>query len=177
MGQSYGSYCVLALIAQSHRFKAAVITAAVIHPDLIADYLQMQSDGATPSIEYWERGQGNIGGTPWQYPERYLRNSPIFAFDQIETPVLIGQGSRDGNLTASDSIFVGLRRLGKRVEYRIYENEDHVIERPENVIDFWQRRLEFLDQHLGVQRDRQGRMVFESAHVAPLNEFQGSAGE
>ena len=41
MGQSYGSYCVLALITQTARFKAAIITAAVLHPDLFADYLKL----------------------------------------------------------------------------------------------------------------------------------------
>jgi dipeptidyl aminopeptidase/acylaminoacyl peptidase len=69
MGQSYGSYCTLALITQTARFKAAIITAAVLHPDLFADYLN--------SIGYYEQGQGNMKGTIWEQRERYMRNSPI----------------------------------------------------------------------------------------------------
>lgn len=152
MGQSYGSYSALALIGHSTRFKAAVLTGAVVHPDLVAGYLEMSPQGMGNNIGYYEQGQGSMGGTPWQYRERYLENSPVFLFDRIETPVLIGQGSQDGRLFASDAIFVGLQRLGKEVEYRIYEGESHVITRRPNVIDFWQRRIDFLDEHLGVSR-------------------------
>lgn len=151
MGQSYGSYSALALICHSTRFKAAVLTGAVVHPDLIAGYLEMSLQGMS-NVGYYEEGQGVMGGTPWQYPDRYLDNSPIFLFDRIETPVLIGQGAKDGRLFASDAIFVALRRLGKPVEYRIYEGESHVISRRPNVIDFWQRRIDFLDEHLDVSR-------------------------
>ena len=96
MGQSYGSLNTLAIITQTTRFKAAVITAAVAHPDLFADYLG--------STGYYEQGQGNMGGTIWEYHDRYLENSPLFLFDRIETPLLIGQGERDGDLVPSEAI-------------------------------------------------------------------------
>jgi dipeptidyl aminopeptidase/acylaminoacyl peptidase len=158
-GQSYGSYSSLALIAQTKRFKAAIITAAAIHPDLFAAYLEMSSDGSAGSIGYYEQGQGNMGGNIWERRDRYLDNSPIFSFDQIETPVLIGQGEKDGRLIASDAIFVGLRRLGKEVEYRIYEGEGHVLTRKANVLDFWKRRLDFLDRQLKLAHDANGLVV------------------
>jgi dipeptidyl aminopeptidase/acylaminoacyl peptidase len=160
MGQSYGSYCTLALIAQTTRFKAAVITAADLHPDLLADYLRMRADGLA-ATGYYEHGQGRIGGTPWEHRDRYLANSTLFLFDRITTPVLIGQGEKDGPLVASDAIFVGLQRLGKSVEYRIYENEEHVITQRPNVIDFWNRRLDFLAEHLDLTLDDRGVVVFE----------------
>jgi dipeptidyl aminopeptidase/acylaminoacyl peptidase len=71
----------------------------------------------------------------------------------IDTPLLIGQGDKDGRLISSDAVFVGLQRLGKKVEYRIYENEGHVIARNANVLDFWKRRIEFLDEYLDITRD------------------------
>ena len=149
MGQSYGSYNVLSLLGHTDRFKAAILTGAVVHPDLVAGYLEMRPDGFASNTGYYEQGQGNMGGTPWEHPERYRENSPIYQFDRIRTPVLIGQGEKDGRLFASDAIFVGLRRLGKDVEYRIYQDESHVIKHRANVIDFWQRRIDFLEQHLG----------------------------
>lgn len=148
MGTSYGAYSTLAVITQTNRFKAAIITAAVTHPDYIASYLEMMPDGQPTQTGFFERGQGNIGGTPWEFPERYRANSPIYLFDKIETPLLIGQGSQDGRLIAPDAIFVALQRLGKTVEYRLYENEGHVMRRTPNVIDFWKRRIEFLNEHL-----------------------------
>lgn len=145
MGQSYGSYNTLAIITQTKRFKAAVITAAVIHPDLFAGYLG--------SPGYYEQGQGNMGGSIWEFPQRYLENSPLFRFDQIETPLLIGQGALDGDLVPSEAIFSALERLDKAVEYRVYEGEGHVITQRSNVLDFWRRRLMFLAEHLDLQID------------------------
>ena len=162
MGQSYGSYSTVALITHTNRFKAAIVTAAVLHPDLVSSYLEMNSDGTGRNIGYYEHGQGNMGGTPWEFRDRYLDNSPIYFFDKIETPLLIGQGSRDvGNLVPSNAIFVALKRLGKEVEYRIYENEEHVISQKPNVIDFWNRRLEFLDEHLDITRDAKGLIDYK----------------
>jgi len=156
MGQSYGSYCTLALITQTTRFKAAIITAAVLHPDLFADYL-----GSEGSIGYYEKGQGNMHGSIWEQRDRYYENSPIFLFDKIETPLMIGQGQNDGTLVASDVIFRALERLGKSAEYRLYEGEGHVITQRPNVIDFWNHRLDFLARNLDLTRDAKGAVVFE----------------
>ena len=47
------------------------------------------------------------------------------------------------------------------MEYRIYENEGHVISEKPNVLDFWNRRLEFLDEHLDVSRDVKGMILYD----------------
>jgi dipeptidyl aminopeptidase/acylaminoacyl peptidase len=165
-GQSYGSYSSLALITQTKRFKAAIITAAVLHPDLFSAYLEMSPDGMARSTGYYEQGQGNMGGTIWEQRDRYFENSPLFRFDRIETPLLIGQGENDGRLVPSDAMFVALRRLGKAVEYRIYQGEDHVLTRRANVLDFWRRRLDFLAEHLRLTRDARGWVTSAPADSA-----------
>ena len=151
MGQSHGAHNVLCMITKTTRFRAAIITAAVTHPDLLTDYLDHPG--------YYEQGQGNMGGTIWEFPKRYHENSPLFEFDQIETPLLIGQGDKDGDLTASDAIFEALQRLDKWVEYRIYHGEGHVISGSQNVTDFWERRLEFLATQLDLELDTNGRIT------------------
>ncbi len=150
MGQSYGSINTLALLTRTDRFKAAVITAAVLHPDLFAAYLT--------STGYYEKGQGNMGGTIWEHPDRYRVNSPLFDFPRITTPLLIGQGDLDGDLVPSEAIFTALDRLDKHVEYRVYHGESHVISRRANIIDFWNRRLDFLAEHLDLVVDADGRV-------------------
>jgi len=153
MGQSYGSFNTLSILTQTDRFKAAVITAAVLHPDLFTDYLG--------SMGYYEHGQGNMGGTIWEQPERYLRNSPLFQFPRITTPLLIGQGEKDGDLQPSDAIFAALERLGKKVEYRLYQGEGHVLTQRVNVRDFWERRLAFFAEHLDLVYDAGGGIVYD----------------
>ncbi|MGH9712835.1 MAG: prolyl oligopeptidase family serine peptidase [Candidatus Acidiferrales bacterium] len=147
MGQSYGSYCTLALIVQTTRFKAALVSANVA-AILFEGYLYMTNDGID-STGYYEEGQGGMGGNPWQYPERYAENSPIFRFDKIETPILMIQGAEDSlPLEWPDHTFVALRRLGKQIEYALYGGEGHVIQGVGNSIDVWNRRLALLDRQL-----------------------------
>ncbi|NOT07980.1 MAG: S9 family peptidase [Gemmatimonadales bacterium] len=153
-GQSFGSLNTLALITQTARFKAAIITGVVLHPDLFADYLN--------NTGYYEHGQGNMGGSIWDRRERYFDNSPLFLFDRIQTPLLIGQGDRDGNLVPPNAVFAALERLGKPVEFRLYESESHVISQKPNVRDFWLRRLEFLAKHLNVALDSLGGVLFDA---------------
>lgn len=61
-GAELRSYGTLALICQTKRFKAAVITAAILQPDLAADYLNQRPEAADATGGYYERAQGNMGG-------------------------------------------------------------------------------------------------------------------
>ncbi len=148
-GHSFGSYTTYSMLVQTDRFKAA-ITSAHLDPNFLSAYLKMSPSSGEPSwIGYIEKGQGGMGGDPWTYPERYQKNSPVYRFDRVKTPWLMGQGSEDGDVPGADAVYVALKRLGKEVEYRVYEGEGHVISSPVHVIDWWQRRLEFLREHLG----------------------------
>jgi dipeptidyl aminopeptidase/acylaminoacyl peptidase len=125
LGHSYGGYSVLSLLVQTKRFKAAIEADGM--GDLIAAYGQMRKDGTAFQTSITEQGQGRMGGTPWQFRERYVENSPLFYFDRVETPLLIVHGSEDETVPPflGDEVFVALRRLGKRAVYAKYEGEDH----------------------------------------------------
>lgn len=91
-----------------------------------------------------------MGGTPWQYRNRYIENSPVFFFDNIETPLLMVHGIMDSLPPEyPDHAFAALRRLGKKAQYALYGGEGHVISRAANVVDFWNRRIAWLEEHLG----------------------------
>jgi dipeptidyl aminopeptidase/acylaminoacyl peptidase len=49
----------------------------------------------------------------------------------------------------SENVYISLRVLNKDVELLEYDHEDHVIQQPVNLIDFWNRRLAWLDKYLG----------------------------
>jgi dipeptidyl aminopeptidase/acylaminoacyl peptidase len=137
----------MSLLVQTKRFKAAVESAGF--SDLIADYGQMRSDGTAYGM-LLETGQGLMGGTPWQYRERYIQNSPFFYFDRIETPLLMIHGAEDPFVQAylADQVFVGLRRLGKEVEYAKYGGEAHWLTSYENQVDAWSRIISWFDRFL-----------------------------
>ena len=44
-----------------------------------------------------------------------------------------------------------MQRLHKPVEFIEYEHEDHVVQKPTNVIDLWERRIEWLARYREVQ--------------------------
>ena len=125
MGHSCGGYSVPSLIVQTVRFKSALEADGM--GDLISGYGQMQRDGTAFLTSVIEQDQGLTGGTPWQFRERYIKNSPLFYFDRVETPLLIVHGGEDKAVAPflGDQVFVALRRLGKDVKYAKYEGEDH----------------------------------------------------
>lgn len=156
MGHSYGGYSTLSLIVQTTRFRAAVDSAGP--GDLISAYGEMDKDGSAFGIGWSETGQGGMEGTPWQFRDRYIENSPIFYLDRVVTPLLIVQGELDNTVphTQAEEVFVGLRRLGKEVEYAKYAGEEHWegTWSAANAEDYWSRVIEWFDQYLNQVTER-----------------------
>ena len=149
-GHSYGGYSTLSLIVQSPRFKAAVMRAGM--GDLISGYGQLSPDGTNYGLAWSESGQGRMGGSPWEFRERYLENSPIFYLDRVQTPLLIVHGGEDRAVPSylADEVFTGLRRLGKTVTYVRYEGEDHWegTWKRANQVDAVKRVIAWFDRYL-----------------------------
>jgi len=149
-GHSYGGYSTLSLIAQSPRFKAAVMRAGM--GDLVSGYGQLAPDGTNYGVAWSEGGQGRMGGSPWEYRERYIENSPVFYLNRVETPLLIIHGTADDAVPAflADQVFTGLRRLGKPVTYVRYEGEGHWEGSWSyaNQVDALSRTLAWFERHL-----------------------------
>jgi len=151
VGQSYGGYSALALVVQTLRFKAAIEVAGLA--DLVGFYGEMDEGGSAYGIPIIEKNdRGGLGTTPWERRERYIENSPVFYFDRIETPILILHGSADRAVAPflADQVFVGLRRLGKEVEYAKYQGEDHspLYWSYPNQVDLCDRIIDWLESHL-----------------------------
>ncbi len=153
MGHSYGGFSVLSLIVQTTRFKAAMAADGL--GDIMASYGQMNKDGSAFAQSSAETGQMLMGGTPWQFRERYIENSPVFYFDRVETPLLVVHGAADPTVPSflADEVFVDLRRLGKEVAYAKYEGEGHspLDWSYANQLDFCNRVIAWFDSHLKAQ--------------------------
>ena len=151
MGHSYGGYCVNALITQTSRFSAAVSSAPLAN--LISFYGHLTEEGDSQWIHWAEKEQGKMGGSLWEFRDRYIENSPIFFLDKVETPLLLVVGTLDGvpAVPQAGEMFSGLRRLGKKAVLARYEGEGHsqvTNWRYPNVADYWQRVLSWFDAHL-----------------------------
>jgi dipeptidyl aminopeptidase/acylaminoacyl peptidase len=147
-GTSYGGYATALLITQTDRFKAAINISGKV--DMVSFYTDSPRLGVR-NTHAPEKSQDRIGGTLWEYPERYLEHSAILHADRIKTPLLNITGDQDPNVPSSQSreMYYALRRLGKEVEWVRYVNGGH---RPPNSnaesIDFEGRILAWYDKHL-----------------------------
>jgi len=151
-GTSYGGYATVLLLTQTDRFKAAINISGKV--DMVSFYTDSPRLGVR-NTHAPEKSQDRIGGTLWEYPERYLDHSAILHADRITTPLLCITGDQDPNVPASQSreIYYALRRLGKDVEWVRYANGAH---RPPNSaaesVDFEQRILAWYDTYLKAEK-------------------------
>ena len=147
-GHSWGGYQIAYLVTKTDIFKAAESGAPV--PNMISAYggIRWQT-GLSRQFQY-EHTQSRIGGTPWEYPMRYVENSPIFNIDKINTPLLIMHNDADGHVPWYQGIefFVSLRRLGKPSWFLNYNGEPHWPLKRQNREDFNIRMAQFFDHYL-----------------------------
>ena len=155
MGQSYGGYSTYGLITQTNRFKAAVSLAGL--NDLISLYgiFDMRSRYEPYAHERLfsqsiaESGQLRMGNPPWKDTGRFLRNSPLFYVDRVQTPLLIVQGDMDYvALQQGEQFFTALYRQGKRARFARYWGEGHVFSSPANIRDMWKQIYAWFDEFL-----------------------------
>lgn len=147
-GHSWGGYQIAYLVTKTDIFKAAESGAPV--PNMISAYGGIRWwTGLSRQFQY-EHTQSRIGGTPWEYPARYIENSPIFNIDKINTPLLIMHNDADGHVPWYQGIefFVSLRRLGKPSWFLNYNGEPHWPLKMQNRKDFNIRMAQFFDHYL-----------------------------
>ena len=147
-GHSWGGYQIAYLVTKTDIFKAAESGAPVAN--MISAYGGIRWwTGLSRQFQY-EHTQSRIGGTPWEYPQRYIENSPIFNIDKINTPLLIMHNDADGHVPWYQGIefFVSLRRLGKPSWFLNYNDEPHWPLKWQNRIDFNIRMSQFFDHYL-----------------------------
>lgn len=147
-GHSWGGYQIAYLVTRTDIFKAAEAGAPV--PNMISAYGGIRWwTGLSRQFQY-EHTQSRIGGTPWEYPARYIENSPIFNIDKINTPLLVMHNDADGHVPWYQGIefFVSLRRLGKPSWFLNYNGEPHWPVKLQNRKDFNIRMAQFFDYYL-----------------------------
>jgi len=155
MGQSRGGYGTYGLITQTRRFKAAVALAG--YADLVSLYGQFDArfrydDHAHERLFHMvlaESGQTRMGAPPWKDAQRYVRNSPLFHADRVDTSLLIIQGDMDYvPLEQGEQFFNALYRQGKRARFVRYWGEGHVFQSPANIRDMWEEICGWFDELL-----------------------------
>ena len=147
-GHSWGGYQAAYLITRTDIFKCAEAGAPV--PDMISAYGGIRWWTGLSRMFQYEHTQSRIGGSLWEYPLRYIDNSPIFFVDKINTPVLIMHNDADGHVPWYQGIefFVALRRLNKPAWMLNYQGAAHWPRKLQNRKDFVLRMQQYFDYYL-----------------------------
>jgi dipeptidyl aminopeptidase/acylaminoacyl peptidase len=147
-GHSWGGYQIAYMITQTNRFRAVEAGAPVAN--MTSAYDGIRWGPGLPRQFQYERTQSRIGGNLWEYPMRYIENSPLFQADRIKTPVLMIHNDADDAVPWTQGIefYLALRRLGKEVYMFTYNGEPHNLRRRPNQKDFTVRMQEYFDYYL-----------------------------
>jgi dipeptidyl aminopeptidase/acylaminoacyl peptidase len=120
IGASFGGFMTELLVTRTDIFAAAVSHAGI---SSIASYW---GEG------YWGYEYNAVSAAnsfPWNRPDIYVQQSPLFAADKIVTPLLLLHGTADTNVPTGESeqMYTALKLLGKEVEYLRIEGQNHFI--------------------------------------------------
>ena len=147
-GQSWGGYQTAYMITRTNIFSAAMAGAPVSNMTSAYGGIRWGS-GLARSFQY-EKTQSRIGGSLWEYPLRYLENSPVFHADRVETPLLMMHNDNDGAVPWYQGIemYVAMRRLGKEAYMVNYNGDEHNPTKRANQADIALKTMQFFDHHL-----------------------------
>jgi dipeptidyl aminopeptidase/acylaminoacyl peptidase len=154
-GLSQGGISALYTAAHSDRFKAVIainswadLFSQYFGPNGIYSYAYGQDFGDFARYDSIVGSDFGIGRTPFDDPEVYYRNSPVFLAPQIEAPVMLIHSDMDSfSMSQFDEMYGALTRAGKDARYVRYWGEGHVPSSPANIRDMWQRIDDFLGEH------------------------------
>ncbi|MDP4710496.1 MAG: prolyl oligopeptidase family serine peptidase [Saprospiraceae bacterium] len=147
-GHSWGGYQIAYILTRTNMFRCAESGAPVVN--MLSAYGGIRwGPGVSRQFQY-EHQQSRIGGTIWEYPVRFMENSPIFTLDKINTPVLIMHNDEDAAVPWEQGIefFTALRRLDRKVWMLNYNGEPHWPVKRQNRVDFQYRMMQFFDYYL-----------------------------
>jgi len=147
-GHSWSGYQTAFVITQTDIFAAAAAGAPV--SNMTSAYSGIRwGTGLARQFQY-EKSQSRIGGSLWDYPERYIENSPVFFADRINTPLLIEFGDEDEAVPWYQGIelYLACRRLDKNCIMLQYRGEPHHLKKYANKLDYSIKMKEFFDHWL-----------------------------
>ena len=147
-GHSWSGYQAAFIVTQTDLFAAAVAGAPV--SNMTSAYGGIRwGTGLSRQFQY-EESQSRIGGSLWEYPERYIENSPLFFADRINTPLLIMFGDQDDAVPWYQGIelYMAMRRLEKDAVFLQYRGEPHHLKKYPNRLDYAIKMKEYFDHYL-----------------------------
>ncbi|MEU7754392.1 prolyl oligopeptidase family serine peptidase [Micromonospora sp. NPDC049171] len=140
-GWSHGGFLSAWGIAQSDRFRAALVGAGVVDWGMLA---------ATGENGQFEAALGGSTGWSGVGPHPHDAVSPISFASRIRTPVLILHGAEDTNVPLGQAVYLhrALRHFDVEHEFVVYPREGHSIRERQHQLDVLRRTRAWFDRWL-----------------------------
>ena len=149
MGGSYGGYATLVGLTFTPETFACGVD--IVGPSNLVTLLQNVPPYWVPILPMMKDRVGDWTTEVGQ--KSLLAKSPLARVDQIQRPLLIGQGANDPRVkqVESDQIVEAMKQKNIPVTYVLYPDEGHGFARPENRLSFYAVAEAFLSEHLNGQ--------------------------
>jgi esterase/lipase len=141
IGRSYGGYMSLWLAAtQPHIWQASV--------DMFGPYNLISFINRLP--ESWKVYFYLAIGHPEKDRQFLLERSPMTYFNQVKAPMMVIQGRNDPRVLEAESSDVvnQLRKQGVEVDYLVFDDEGHGVDRFKNQVVCYNRIVDFFKRYL-----------------------------
>ncbi len=148
IGHSWGAYQTAFIVTQTDLFAAGVAGAPLTNMMSMSMSIYWNS-GQTDAWIFHE-SQGRMDRPFWQDVDTYIKNSPIFNIDDMNTPLMIAFGDDDGAVDFNQGVemYNAARLAGKQFIMLVYPGENHSLRREENQVDYHYRILEWFSHYL-----------------------------
>jgi dipeptidyl aminopeptidase/acylaminoacyl peptidase len=162
MGGSYGGFATLVGLTFTPEVFACGVD--IVGPSNLVTLLQNVPEYWIPIMPLMKVRVGDVGTEAGR--EQLLARSPLSRVEQIERPLLIGQGANDPRVKKleAEQIVEAMTKHNIPVTYVVYPDEGHGFARPENRMSFNAVAEAFLAEHLGGRFEPVGD-DFEGANI------------
>lgn len=146
-GGSYGGFLTNWITSHSTRFAAAVTQRSYCNA---MGYFGVDDIGAITDV-------AELGGHPWEIPDRYLALSPLLHVGNVVTPTLVEHQAEDYRcpLSQAEQWYAALKKRGIPTKLLIYPGESHGMSRtgkPRHRIERLTHNTAWFDQWLGAEQ-------------------------
>jgi dipeptidyl aminopeptidase/acylaminoacyl peptidase len=142
-GGSYGGWMVNYIVTRTTRFKAAIAQRS--SSNRVSTMLS--------SMSGYKHQRWEAPGFPWEHPDYFMKISPVFHADKVETPLLLVHSEFDHlcPLMQAEEMYTALKAQGKDVELLVFLGESHHMlrsGRPVNRIERVERVADWFDRYV-----------------------------
>lgn len=159
VGHSWGGYEASYVPTQTDIFAASVAGAPLTN--FFSMFGTVHWNQGLPETDHFETGQARMEVPYWQDMEAYVRESPIAHITELETPMMIFFGDKDGTVDWHQGVemYNYARRAGKFLVMLVYPGENHSAREKNNQVDYHHRVLQWFGHFL--KRDPAADWILE----------------